>query len=69
MGEWKLMESAPKDGTLLLVIWDGIKSLASWDMGLGEWVYPLVLPHRHRADSPTYWMLFDDLPPPPKDTQ
>lgn len=60
MSDWKTIETAPRDGTDVL-LWDGqaveLGHWLDWDDGTGDWVDREFLPLR-----PTYWM---NLPDPP----
>lgn len=62
--EWKSIETAPKDGTLVLLLGkdqrhaDGYWQGRTPFTGNGHWVWPYV------NREPTHWM---PLPPPPKE--
>jgi hypothetical protein len=61
MMEWQPIETAPKDGTWVLVIdeTDGAVEIAQWSVFFGRWKlngYGLFF------DNPTYWI---PLPSPP----
>lgn len=76
MAEWMPIESAPKDGTFVIVwppTWKGVVSCASWD---DDKYAKKPRPYWRRADEygcvgfsrekpPTHWM---PLPEPPKET-
>jgi hypothetical protein len=67
MGEWQPIETAPKDGTSLLLWWPAHQQLAADPRVIGYWK-----PSYHcwqagnyfcpRDIAPTHWM---PLPPPP----
>lgn len=63
---WQPIETAPKDGTLILIAKGGASAWHNmfagyWDEGLGEFKY-----HRDGyVRNPTHWM---PLPPPPETT-
>lgn len=63
--QWRPIETAPKDGTPLLLLWpDAAEKMAVmwWDDYCGGWMgyYDGINPGRM---PPTHWM---PLPPPPK---
>ena len=74
---WRSIESAPKDGTSVLLFGDGEVSVAFWEvkMGIGEWrcigygilgcednVGPYCVPDRLLHPNPTHWMPLPDAP-------
>lgn len=70
MGEWQPIESAPKDGTAILVVGeDGQYDIVQWDVYSDESIqmWEIVRPYeglKTIPDSPpTHWM---PLPEPPK---
>lgn len=62
MSDWQDIDSAPRDGTDVL-LWDGqaveLGHWLDWDDGTGDWVDRELLPLR---PTPTDWQ---PLPPPP----
>lgn len=63
MNEWQPIETAPKDGTWLLV-WDDGLWIAAWDAetSSGEpWGWAEARENGVRL-RPTYWMLLPDPP-------
>lgn len=56
MGQWQQIESAPKDGTEILV-WDGFNRMVSSFIEPAGWVSWSLC-----AEEPTHWM---PLPVPP----
>lgn len=59
--DWKPIETAPRDGTAVLVALPGVRPVyVSWRSG--EWRYPFTV-RRLKAYQPTHWM---PLPAPPK---
>ncbi len=68
MSEWQPIETAPKDGTEILVFIDGNIFQAHQDEQL-DWCMPFAKAHGcgccgWNDDKPTHWM---PLPPPPKE--
>lgn len=74
MSEWQPIETAPKDGTTIPVIWDGVVRFARFDLRGGPfddngmltpgWVFVAYDGKpRARAFEPTHWL---PLPEPPK---
>lgn len=61
MSKWQPIETAPKDGTLVLVWDEDTPITASWDEGFG-WCDNVR--GTYWGFSPTHWM---PLPEPPKD--
>lgn len=68
MSEWQLIETAPKDGTrILLVERGGVIVLAAWDYSI--WITPSndwIISH-DRSDTeiawhPTHWMALPPIP-------
>jgi hypothetical protein len=63
--DWKLIETAPKDGTQILLLVDGVTVQASWGVGDdGDYNNPCWNPTYTGAiwdDDATHWM---PLPPP-----
>ena len=64
------MDEAPRESDQLLVVkWDGVESLAIWDVGLAEWLCPTILPRPH-SEYPTAWMAGVVIPAkPPKEQE
>jgi hypothetical protein len=68
--EWQLIETAPKDGMPVLVVWDGIVGEAHYcgdeDTRDPGWWWANTSPGDYHAErlspDPTHWM---PLPPPP----
>ena len=63
MSKWQKIESAPKEGTVLL--FDPSKSEGSC-IGTGYWLYDNVWMMEDRNAEPTHWM---PLPEPPKEEE
>lgn len=62
MNDWKPIETAPKDGTRVLV-WSqriGCVEICWWDGDDWESMNGLYAPHC--GDEPTHWMLLPSLP-------
>jgi len=62
MSEWQPIETAPKDGTMILVCWagSGMHPIVSrWLLRSMAWTHPFNKP----VNPPTHWM---PLPEPPK---
>lgn len=63
--DWQPIETAPKDGTNILVCAEDVMSTVKWDDFFKEWA--LVVSGSQSEDDefygPTHWM---PLPPPPK---
>ncbi len=59
MSEWQPIETAPRDGTYILVFVDVWHDVASWEAGL--WLNT----YGDHSMNPTHWM---PLPAPPKPT-
>ena len=38
MPMWQTMETAPKDGRRILVVWNGVTRIASWGPASNTWV-------------------------------
>ena len=52
---WQTMETAPKDGRRILVVWNGVTQIAVWNGGIDMWQRVdghLGLPD----DELTFWM-------------
>lgn len=65
MGEWQKIESAPKDGTSMLVVNGYWMITAHWHRGFHCWATCGPTYERLPADEqPTHWM---PLPAPPAD--
>lgn len=60
MGEWRTIESAPKDEMILLV-WK--REAGQWSIRIGRWVLD-TWASRGEEISPTHWQ---PLPEPPKE--
>jgi len=60
MPGWQPIESAPKDETNLILLWNGEKVTggAPWGSGWADWMHDWIEP------PPTHWM---PLPPPPQE--
>ena len=69
-GKWKPIETAPKDGRLVLVFNnDGNVYQAAWSTVLEKWIFASADQHgcgccAGDGDSPTHWM---PLPAPPEE--
>lgn len=67
MSEWKAIDTAPKDGTEVLVSEgrDLPMYVAYWDDEVERWIDPGMSPHADAQfeNAPTHWM---PLPEPPK---
>ena len=73
MSEWQPIETAPKDGSTVLVATSGKVTAAWWDEDQSIWTELLVwnsVFDEYEAQpigfAPTHWM---PLPPPPQDTE
>lgn len=62
--EWQPMETAPRDGTAILVILPqtDIPKAARWDYKQLRWIHTWDLTPFHNRNEPIYWMPIADLP-------
>jgi hypothetical protein len=72
MSQWQPIETAPKDGTQVLVWWRdfGTLRVASWSDEWQQWIFwfgfvaePAAIPCHELGKNHTHWM---PLPPPPE---
>ena len=56
---WQPIETAPRDGKLIVVYTKGIIDIAFWNGGLEYWVTFAF----NRGKSPTHWIPLPEPPP------
>lgn len=66
MTKWKTIDTAPRDGTKILVLLDGDVFQASWHSGFKCWEFPSANAHGCDCcsvddDEPTHWMSLPDM--------
>ena len=52
---WQTMETAPKDGRRILVVWNGVTTIVRWDEIIETWWDDGGRP-ADENDSVTFWM-------------
>ncbi len=63
MSEWQPIETAPKDGTAMLVHDEGAVFIAVFDEDEGAWMDIAGAPGYQRVEpAPTHWMPLPDPP-------
>lgn len=65
--EWRPMESAPKDGTEILLGWFHLPGQTNMDVGSwlpsrNRWQGHYIVFTDHRASQPTHWMPLPEVP-------
>lgn len=62
--DWQPIETAPKDGTHILMFRPRAKQPIAVGLFVPGWHHPMAIPGRYGWDDVTHWM---PLPPPPKE--